>query len=125
MPSKVRRAEAVVTSYLCYNSLDLDPASLRFKIYSPPVIGFECVVGITIFGQTILELFSSWSRFAIKMRFPEIWFPQMMKTTVSHLIHQLFSVHSLFTHCQVRDGSSEQEFCEQTGQSAFNTTIIT
>ena len=29
MPLKVRRAEAVVTSYLCYNSLDLDPASLR------------------------------------------------------------------------------------------------
>ena len=39
LTSKVRRAEAVVTSYLCYNSLHLDPASLRLTRYwfgNPP-----------------------------------------------------------------------------------------
>ena len=30
--SQVRRAEAVVASYLCYNSLELDPASLRYLV---------------------------------------------------------------------------------------------
>ena len=30
--SQVRRAEAVVASYLCYNSLELDPASLRCPV---------------------------------------------------------------------------------------------
>ena len=32
MCSQVRRAEAVVASYLCYNSLELDPASLRYPV---------------------------------------------------------------------------------------------
>ena len=32
MCSQVRRAEAVVASYLCYNSLELDPASLRCRV---------------------------------------------------------------------------------------------
>ena len=32
MCSQVRRAEAVVASYLCYNSLELDPASLRCPV---------------------------------------------------------------------------------------------